>query len=116
MTAVGRLHPQRASQDKAQVETGKPAKHGDHQVRKRIKDFIFLQHRVQFHDESRQRRETAAKAYREQQSVLIRHDSRIVKPGRGCDKLRDNPHRETTQQVRTQGSPGDRNIALQKYV
>ena len=65
MNAVGRLHPQRAGQDKAQVETGKPAKHRDHQVRKRIQDFISLQHGVQFHDQSRQRRETAAKAYRE---------------------------------------------------
>lgn len=116
MTAVGRLHPQCASQDKAQVETGKPAKHGDHQVRKRIEDFIFLQHRMQFHDERRQRRETAAKAYREQQAVLIRHNSRIVEPRRGCNKLRDNTHCETTQQVRAQGAPWNRNISLQKNV
>ena len=116
MTAGGRLHPQCASQNKSQIEAGKPTKHGNHQVRKRIKDFIFLQHRVQFHDESRQRRETAAKAYREQQSVLIRHNSRIVKPGRGCNKLRDNTHCETTQQVRTQGAPWNRNIPLQKDV
>lgn len=116
MTAVGRLHPQCASQDKAQVETGKPAKHGDHQVRKRIEDFIFLQHRMQFHDERRQRRETAAKAYREQQSVLIRHNSRIVEPGRGRYKLRDNTHGETAQQIRTQSAPRNRNVSLQKDV
>jgi len=65
MTALGSLHPQRASQDKAQVKTGKPAKHGDHHIRKRIQDFISLQHGVQFHNHSRQSRETAAKAYRE---------------------------------------------------
>ena len=116
MTALGRLHPQRASQNKAQVETGKAAKHGDHQVRERIEDFISLQHGVQFHDERRQRRETATEAYREQQAVLIRHDSRVVKPRRGCNKLRDNTHCETAHQVRTQGTPWNRNISLQKHV
>ena len=62
MPVGGSLDPQRARQNKAQVETGKPANHRRHQVRERIQEFVPLQHRVQFHDESRQCRETAAKA------------------------------------------------------
>lgn len=75
-----------------------------------------MQHRVHFHDEGRQSRETAAKAYREQQAVLIRHDSRVIEPGRGRDELGDDTHHKAAQQVRTQGAPWNRNISLQKNV
>jgi len=115
--AVGeKLHPQGARQHKAQVETGKPADHRCHQVRERIQEFIALQHGVQFHDQSRQSCETAAKTYRKQQTVLIRYDARVVKPGRGCNKLRDYTYCQTAQQVCTQGSPWKRDISLQKHV
>jgi len=116
MIAGGKLDPQRARQNKAQVETGKSTDHRCHQVRERIQEFIALQHGVQLHDQSRQGCKTAAKADCKQQTVLIRYDSRVVKPGCGCNKLRDYAYCETAQQVRAQGSPWKRNIPLQEHV
>jgi len=116
MAVAEKLHPQGARQNKTQVETGKSANHRRHQVRERTQQFVPLQHGVQLHDQGRQRRKTSAETYRKQQAILIRHNSRVVKPGCGCNELRNYAYCETAQQVRAQGSPWKRDIPLQEHV
>ena len=65
-----------------------------------MQQLASLQHRVHFHHERRQRREAAAEADRKQQTVLIRDDPGLIKPGRRRDELRDNAPSGLTQRVR----------------